>query len=341
MMDFSGRINRVRMWCEENGVEAFVGTSSSGIFYLTGLRDVEGVIFVGKNKVRLFLPDLYLEEGKNLLPKEVSIPIMRMRRASMKKIFSSYKKIACIGSEFSVDRFALWKKELSSGLVTVSDFLKRIRAIKEPAELLLIRKAEAIAQRVMEEVFSSLQVGMTELDLAAEVSARLRNYGAERESFPIVAAGGMNTLYPHHTASHYKIRAGDPVMLDFGALVEGYVSDLTETCIVGEPSKEFSRIHSLVSSVRDECMAMAVPGAKAADLHKRAVYRFRKEGLSRFFVHGLGHGVGIDVHESPSLTPLSADLLLSGMVLTVEPGLYLPGKGGVRLEKMVYVGDSS
>ncbi|MFC4636796.1 M24 family metallopeptidase [Deinococcus hohokamensis] len=224
-------------------------------------------------------------------------------------------------------------------LVPVRGLIQKIRAIKTPEEIEAIRAAQALADQVYNEVRPMIQAGVRELDVALEIEMRLRRAGAEN-AFDVIVASGPRGAMPHGVASARVIEDGDLVTVDMGARLGGYNSDMTRTVAVGQPSEELARIYRAVLEAEEAAVAAVGPGVRAADLDALARDILTRHGLGEAFAHSLGHGVGLDVHEAPGLRGTSEDVLERGMIVTIEPGAYLPGLGGVRIEDLVLVTDA-
>jgi Xaa-Pro aminopeptidase len=208
---------------------------------------------------------------------------------------------------------------------------------KDTEELAAIRRAIGISERVLDEVLGLLRPGLREREVAAEISHRQRLYGADGDAFePIVAAGARSAL-PHARASAGRIKAGEPLLLDFGCTVAGYRSDLTRTVVLGRAPARLRALHAAVLAAQEAAMAAVRPGTDGRTVDAAARGELRRRGLERHFVHSLGHGIGLRIHEGPRLSARSTDPLAEGEVVTIEPGVYLPGFGGVRIEDDVLV----
>ena len=204
---------------------------------------------------------------------------------------------------------------------------------KDDGELRALRRAIEITDDVFCDIVKFIRPGVTERELAAEISFRQRKEGADGDAFDVIVASGPRSAFPHARASSKKIRNGEMVVLDFGCVVDGYHSDMTRTVAVGRATKPMRDLYHVVLRAQEAGIAAVREGRAAREVDSAARERIAREGYGRYFPHSLGHGVGLRVHESPRLAPLSRDILEAGNVVTVEPGLYYPGGGlGVRLE---------
>ncbi len=208
---------------------------------------------------------------------------------------------------------------------------------KDDGELRLLQRAIEITDEVFCDIVKLIRPGVSEHDLAAEISFRQRKEGAEGDAFDTIVASGSRSALPHARASARKIRNGDLVVLDFGCVVEGYHSDMTRTVAVGRAAKTVRDLYHVVLRAQEAGIAAIRNGRAGRDIDSAVREQIAREGYGRYFPHSLGHGVGLRVHEPPRLAPLSWDILETGNVVTVEPGIYVPGRGGIRIEDVVLV----
>jgi Xaa-Pro aminopeptidase len=224
-------------------------------------------------------------------------------------------------------------------IVPTNDLVERLRAVKSPEEVASIRSAAELAQEALAEVLPGVRVGQTELEVGAALEAALRRRGSEWHPFPTIVASGPRSALPHARSSARSVGAGELLLIDFGAQVDGYCADLTRTMVVGARADERQRmIHELVQSAQRRAIEYLRPGmpAREGDALAREVIVTR--GFGEAFGHSLGHGLGLEVHEAPRVAANSESPLPPHAVVTVEPGVYFPGWGGVRLEDDVYLG---
>jgi Xaa-Pro aminopeptidase len=204
--------------------------------------------------------------------------------------------------------------------------------VKDPGEVECLRRAAGISDRVFGEILDQIRPGIPEREIAAEISRLQKRHGAERDAFESIIVAGPRGALPHARATARKIRAGEFLTLDFGCVVNGYHSDLTRTVAISRASRRMRAVYDAVLSAQRAALASARGGMWARDLDAVARDRVRAAGLAKYFTHGLGHGLGLEIHERPRVSALSRDKLRAGSVITVEPGVYIPGFGGVRIE---------
>ncbi|MDR1409369.1 MAG: aminopeptidase P family protein [Oscillospiraceae bacterium] len=216
-----------------------------------------------------------------------------------------------------------------------------LRTVKTTQEIASIRCAQMIAEQALAQILPNIRVGRMEKEIALELDFAMLSLGAEAMSFDTIAVGGENGSLPHGVPSARTLHNGDLLTLDFGAVVNGYHSDMTRTFAVGEPGEEQRKVYALVLAAQEAGICAIRPGTACKDVDAAVRAVFDAAGMGAYFVHSTGHGVGLEIHEAPTLSKNSDDILREGMVVTVEPGLYLPGRFGVRIENMVVVGNKA
>lgn len=338
-MDYKKRINKIREEIEKRKIEKLIIRNPSHIFYLTGLLEIEGIILIDKKDISLFIPEMYYQETlDNIGYNKKILNLYKYIRKNLKQKLSS-SKVHFINTEFTISSLKSFENEFNCKLSPVDDFVLEIRMVKDEEEIQLISKAKEIAKKTLYKVKENLKEGMTEIDIVSEIHYYLRKLGARRESFSPIVASGMNTSYPHHKSKNKAIKMGEVMIIDLGADFCGYKSDLTETFFLGKVSKAMEKIYNIVMDVQKYCIDYIEENRNrkitGKYIHRKAIEIFKKYNLEKYFIHGLGHGVGIDVHEKPVLNSKSKDILKERVVFTIEPGLYIPGLGGVRIEDTI------
>ncbi len=265
-------------------------------------------------------------------------------RGLVKSLRELTQRLGCrrLGFESRAVPFLLHEKmaaELPEGveLVPVEGLVERLRVVKEEAEVAAIRESLRLTERALTLVRARLRLGRREREVAWEIERAIREQGAEAVAFPPIAASGEHAAEPHAEPTNRALGKADPLILDLGARLAGYCSDMTRTFCLGRPPARFREVYTLVRRAQLAAIAAVKPGLACAELDAVARDLFAREGVAEHFAHSLGHGVGLATHERPSVSVRSEDTLAPGMVITVEPGLYIPGWGGVRLENMVVV----
>lgn len=333
------RLTAVRAQLSEWQVDGILIGSGSNRRWLSGFTGSAGYLLVTAEKALLATDFRYWEQA---LAQSPDFTLVRHNRsAEADQEFLATAGVQIIGLEadhLSLSEAERWAKAAENvAWVHLSPTLEPLRWQKSAAELEAIRAAAAITDAAMAQVPHLARPGMTERALAWELEKLMREAGAEAMAFDILVASGPNSALPHHKAGERPLQPNDPLIVDMGAQVDGYKSDLTRTFFLGEPDAQFRAVYELVLAAQTAVFQHARPGQNGneVDAHARSV--IQAAGHGDHFGHGLGHGVGLDIHEGPffSYTAGGANYTLKpGMVVTVEPGVYLPGWGGIRLEEL-------
>lgn len=310
---------------------------SPNIRYLTSVDCSEGAVVVTADGFHLFVDDRYGEAARSLVDKGSQLHVHDRR-----DLDSFLRRRRIIGVEAAHVTLDVWRK-LQHALkhsrwVQTTDVVEHFRRSKNPTELRALRRADHITQQLLEKVPSALTPGMRETDLAELLRSWAYTLGADDLSFPSIVAFGPHTSRPHHHPGNRRLRTRDIVLVDCGARFHGYCGDRTQMYFVGSPTQKQQQALDAVRAARDAAIAMVRSGAstRAIDACARSV--LRSFGMEAAFVHALGHGVGLNIHEGVSLSEKGPDWkLLPHEVITIEPGVYFPGKFGIRLEEMVVV----
>jgi len=229
---------------------------------------------------------------------------------------------------------------LSVELVETENIVEDLRIIKEEAEIEATKKALSIAENAFRKVAGILTPGMTEKEAAWAMEKEMREAGADALSFPTIVASGPNSALPHAIPGDRKINEGEPILFDWGAKLNGYCSDMSRTLVIGNPDETFNRVYKTVLDAQHLAIAAIKPGASSKAVDEISRNHIDSMGFEGKFGHGLGHGTGLAIHEAPRLSPFKDTRLDAGMIITVEPGIYLPGWGGIRIENQVVVRDN-
>jgi Xaa-Pro aminopeptidase len=327
------RMHAFQDMLKERKIDAFLLTNLSDIFYFTDYKSEGYYALIAQDEAWLFLPNLLYEQGKALTTGFNCLkgPLFE----ELKKIISTnkFKKTAFDPHQLP---YSFGTSLGKMGFKPVPGLVTELRAIKDPLELERLRAANHLAALGAEFVRKRLKPGVTEKRISADL-AHFFNLKGDGIAFELIIAAGPHSAFPHHITSDYKIKSGDPVICDIGATWQGYRSDLTRTFTLGRLPALFGKVYSIVEKSQKEGIRRVKPGVTAGsvDLASRRV--IQKHGYGSTFIHSTGHGVGIDIHEDPRIGPGTKDILKAGMVVTVEPGIYLPGKFGVRIEDTLLV----
>lgn len=340
MFDYRERIRQLRTAFGNKHIDAFVTSFLPHLRYLTGFTGSNGLCIVTASRV-FFVTDFRYKEQ---IRSEVACSRSFITSGSLLEKAAEHDiLLGCHNVGFEKDYLTyseyreLRKVFKSLHSVSTRDLVESLSSAKEETEISLLRRACGITDRVFEEMLTVVKEGVSELDLSAEISYLHKKYGAEKDAFEPIVVSGVRTSLPHGKPTHKKIRRGDLVTLDLGCSFKGYCSDLTRTIAVGKPSGEVRRVYSVVLDAQRLAIGGARSGISGKELDRVAREHIASEGYGSKFGHGLGHGIGLQVHERPRLSKRSGDTLISGNVITVEPGIYLPGRFGVRIEDDVVI----
>ena len=329
------RIEKTREFLEKKRCSGCLVCGSANISWLVGLPHTEGLLLLTKKEAYLFVSPL--SNQANLHEKKLPVELITEEK-KFRALVNCCRKVGYLAPEITVERLAHWKRRFTCTFLAWPDFILNLRAVKDSLELKLLRKARIIARKILKEIVTRyVRSGVEEVELAEEIRHLTYVHGATGSSFPPIVASGPNSAYPHHRPERRRLKEGEVLIIDLGVEYEGYHSDLTETVFAGKKSPDLECLYQAVAEAQKRCLEKIRAGLSGQEIHQLAASYFQEKGLAKYFVHGLGHGLGLQVHEKPVLNTRSKDLLQPGMVVTVEPGLYLPGTGGVRLEEMVFL----
>lgn len=318
-------------------IEGFLIKGTENVSYLSHCR-IEGEILLSSREKFFITTPLFAEEAKSKLGDwQIIIKKDSLEKAILdlcKKLKG--KRVGFEASHFSFADYKRLKKIKEVEWVPFSGWVENQRAIKDRGELSCIKEALIVARAAFAYLENKLETGVTEKDLSNKAIYFLRE-NAEEEAFPPIVLFGERTSLPHGKPGARKLKKDELVLLDLGARVGGYCSDLTRTIFFGRTKKKWRQIHHLIVRAQKEVIKKLRPGISCSDIDRMIREKIEEAGYGENFIHGSGHGVGLAVHELPSITNRSKDILKAGMVLTLEPGIYLEGEGGVRVEEMIVV----
>ena len=342
-MTVAGRADRVRS--RFSGYDALLVTDLTNIRWLTGFTGSNGWVLLGPDESLVLITDgRYGEQAdQQMAASEVSgrVVVGRSGGAMLEHLVreaAAYSSIGFEAAHVSVQQHSQWLAQIATPLVPVVGAVETARRTKDINELALIAEACRIADAALAEVAPTLGDGRTEAQVRNHLEIRMRELGASGPSYEtIVATGAINASLPHHRPTDELIRAGDTVIIDVGALVGGYHSDMTRTFVVGEPTAEQREMYDLVLAAQQAGVAAVRPGIRTSELDAVCRSVIAEAGFGDWFSHGTGHGVGLLIHEDPFVNATSEAVLSVGDVVTVEPGVYRGGFGGVRIEDLVVV----
>ncbi|MFA5054642.1 MAG: Xaa-Pro peptidase family protein [Dehalococcoidia bacterium] len=338
----TGRLNKIRQQVDGKGLDALFVSQAENRRYLSGFTGSAGYLLITQNDAVLATDFRYVEQAESQAPE---FKILQKQGALSKwfnELISSFD-IKRIGFDANDVSFATYRSITADihgkELVPTEGLVESLRAVKDDDELALIMKAVAVSDAAFEKVAAGMQVGMTEAEVAWELEKTMRENGSGVMPFDIIVASGPNAAKPHHQPTDRPIVAGEPVIIDMGASVGGYTSDLSRTICMGKKGGKFDKIYDLVLGAQLTAIATIESGMTGDTADGLARTVIEQGGYGEHFGHGLGHGVGLATHEAPRVGRESKDILTDGMVFTIEPGIYISGWGGVRIEDMAVLKD--
>ncbi|SES83025.1 Xaa-Pro aminopeptidase [Oceanobacillus limi] len=328
------KLKKLRNALQEKELDALLITSPINRRYVTGFTGTAGVAIITPNEA-LFVTDFRYTEQASEQAKNFTIvehkQLIELEIADQLKRLN-IKRVGFEQTQMTYATYQNYSKVLEAELVPTSDIVEKIRLIKSDEELTIMQKAAEIADKAFEHIQSYIKPGVKEIDVSNELEFFMRREGATSSSFDIIVASGLRSAMPHGVASNKEIQSGELVTLDYGALYQGYCSDITRTFAVGEINDELKKIYNTVL----EAQLLGVEGIKPGMTGKEADALTRdyikEKGFGDYFGHSTGHGLGMEVHEGPGLSYRNEGKLEAGMVVTVEPGIYVPNVGGCRIE---------
>ncbi len=350
-LDVSGRLDRLRDTLPAAGVEGLLVTAAANVRWLTGFTGSAGLLLVTPHRAVLTSDGRYRTQSEEQVTEagaaeavDIVIGGAQAQRDAAVAAWGDVTNLGLEADDVSWSGQRSWDAAFGSGvsLVPTRGCVEALRLVKDAGEVARMERAAAIADDALASVTPLLAraetESVTEAYLAAALDHAMRARGAEDSAFETIVASGPNSAKPHARPSDRRIRAGDPVVIDFGAIYEGYRSDMTRTFSVGgEPTGELGRVFSVVAASQRVGVAAVGPGVVAGAVDRACRDVIAEAGWAERFEHGTGHGVGLDIHEAPSVGPGATAILTPGVVATVEPGVYLAGVGGVRIEDTLVV----
>jgi len=333
------KLMKLREQMQKRELDSLLVTNPYNLRFITGFTGTAGLALITPNDAWFITDFRYTEQAGEQV---TEFKVVQAQKGLI-------DEVARIAGEAAVERLAFeqdymtfatysqYQEKLSATLEPVSGLIEKLRMVKSPEELEVLKAAAKIADDAFEHICGYIKAGMTELQVSNELEFFMRSQGATSSSFDIIVASGLRSALPHGVASDKKIEQGDLITLDFGALYNGYVSDITRTVAVGEPSDKLKEIYQVVLDSQVLALEKIKPGMTGIEADAIARDYINSKGYGEAFGHSTGHGIGLEVHEGPGLSFRSETVLEPGMAVTVEPGIYLPGIGGVRIEDDILI----
>ncbi|MGH2318121.1 M24 family metallopeptidase [Planococcus sp. SE5232] len=336
------KLQKLRTEMKRRDVEAILVTSPFNLRYITEFTGTAGLALVTQDKA-VFITDFRYTEQASVQVKEFEVVQAKknLMDEAVQAIDSLSIKTLAFEQDYMTYATALqYKEKVEVEMEPISNLIEKIRMVKTPEEVAVLKAAAKIADDAFEHICGFIRPGLTELEVSNELEFFMRKQGATSSSFDVIVASGLRSALPHGVATDKVIEDGDMITLDFGALYNGYISDITRTVAVGEPSAQMKEIYDIVLKAQELGVEKIGPGMSGIEADAIARDFIKSKGYGEAFGHSTGHGIGLEVHESPGLSFRSETILEPGMAVTVEPGIYLPGVGGVRIEDDILITES-
>lgn len=336
----NGRVTRLRGLLAERGFEAILIGSGYNRRYISGFTGSSGMVLITDSDSYLLTDFRYRTQAPEQAPGFKIVEHGANPIHDVKELLAQHKisKLAFEQDHVVYSQFAAWADTLAGvTLEPAAGLVEQLRMVKEEAELKVMQEAAELADRTYRYILNLIRPGMREKDIALEMEVYMRSHGATSSSFDTIVASGERSALPHGVASDRVICENEFVKLDFGAYYNGYCSDLTRTVVVGKPEDKHREIYDIVLEAQLHALSSIKPGMSGREADALARDVIVKYGYGDLFGHGTGHGLGMEIHEAPRLSKLSDTILTPGMTVTVEPGIYVPGFGGVRIEDDIVI----
>lgn len=336
------RLKKSARIIKNENLDALLLNSAPNISYVCGFQAADSFLITETNKATLVTDTRYSQDYQRKIPSDITVKELKLsafktiietiRQRSLKKIGFESRHLSFAECEIL---HRLGGKHIS--FIPLKTTIEPLREIKEEEEVALIKKGIEITQKTYTFIQKILKPGTKEIEIAAEIERFVRLQGASKTAFDTIVASGPNASYPHARVSNRAIKKNEPIIIDLGVEYKGYKCDLTRTFFLGKINPTVRKAYVAVCQAQQHAIRKIKHGARIKDIDLAARNHIRRKGLDKFFIHSLGHGVGLEVHESPSINKKNCARLQAGTVLTVEPGIYITGQFGIRIEDMVLV----
>lgn len=328
------KVAKIQAALKEQNLDALMVSSAYNLRYISNFTGSAGLSVVTQDEAYFITDFRYTEQAGDQAGHMTIVEHKGDLYGEVEKIIkdNQLKTIGFEKNHVTYSTFETLGDKLSAELVPVEDIIENLRLIKDEEEIQIIQKAIEITEQAYEHILGYVKEGMTEIEVANELDFFMRNKGASGVSFDTIVASGHRSAMPHGVASEKKIEKGDMITIDFGCIYNGYVSDMTRTFALGDPGEELKNIYQIVLEANLKVTEAAKAGMSGAELDKIARDHITEAGYGDQFGHSLGHGIGLEIHEGPGVSHRSETILKENMIITNEPGIYVPGLGGVRIE---------
>jgi Xaa-Pro aminopeptidase len=334
---YQNRLAKLRVKMGLKDTEAVLITKRVNYMYMSGFTGTSAILYINDHRAVLITDFRYTEQAAKQAPDYEIVRYQGSIYDELNRLLESdnISDLYFEDSDLTYSQYTEYAGKLSAKLVPSGRMMEELRIVKDDAEIELIKKSAEIADQVFSHILGFIRPGLSEIEIAAEMEHHMRRLGAEGPSFETILASGKRSSMPHGVASDKKVEMGDVITLDFGTIYKGYCSDITRTVFLGKPDREIEKIYNIVLEANLLGLEAVKCGRRGKEIDGEVREFIRKAGYGDYFGHGLGHGVGLEIHEDPTLSVRGDMVLTDGMIVTVEPGIYIPGLGGVRIEDMV------
>ncbi len=341
-MDYENRVDRLRTEMSRMGQEAHLVHKGENIRYLSGFTGgTDGVLLVTETAKFLLTDGRYTEQAAREAPDWTLMELKGDMTEAIRELCGGFKSVVLEAHAVTWQQYLAYKARLGVELVPGTETIERLRMIKDAEEIACLKGAGKAGDAVFADILATVGPGMTEMEVASRIVSGLKANGCSGESFATIAITGTKTALPHGQPDETALRAKDTLLMDYGGFYHGYAGDMTRTIFLGEPSTLFRDRYQIVLEAQLTGLKAVKAGVKCSEVDREVRKVLEKYGLSQYYVHATGHGVGLEIHEAPRVGSRSDTVLKDNMAVTVEPGIYIPGWGGIRIEDSVIVhGDS-
>jgi len=331
----------MRQKMHEENIDAYVVIRPENGRYLSGFTGGEATLYITIEKAFLLTDFRYIEQATSEAPEFEIIKTGPDHFEALSEIGHQAQRVGFEGDFVTYVSFGKLKVGFPQAeLLSLPNLVSHLRSVKDQAEIEIIRQAVKIADDAFTKVLKSIEIGQTEAEIGLDLEYSMRRDGASGGSFDFIVASGVRSALPHGAASSKKIQLGEFLTMDFGAIYQGYCSDITRTVFLGQPEEKHQEVYEVVLAAQRAGIVAVAPGRTGKEVDAVARKVIEDAGYGEYFGHGLGHSVGLAIHEGPNLNTREERVLEPGMVITVEPGIYIPNWGGVRIEDIVLVTES-
>ncbi len=335
------RVERLKELFDTKGIDGMMITKAENRRYITGFTGSAGIVIISKDRNILITDFRYLEQAAEQAPDFEIHDVTKDISVNVKEIVTELgiKKLGFETQGMNYFEYRLYHRQLQdiTEMVPLDGITEELRIIKDESEIALLKKAAEIADAAFEHIVTFIKPGLTELEVSLELEHFMKINGSEKNAFDIIVASGPRSSLPHGIASDRVIQSGEFVKMDYGAVYKGYHSDITRTVVVGEPTEKMLEVYGIVKKAQQTVLEQIKAGMTTVEADAIARDIITEAGYGSNFGHGLGHGVGLQIHVDPRVSPKETSILREQMIVTVEPGIYIPHWGGVRIEDDIVI----